>query len=96
MTGLSSYFQLTRYRRADGHPVFGPTPVGEGSVTTYLTRRPFFIASNGHVFAVASFQDGPPFTRAFEVDGLNAAMVWGPEPLTLPFQGLGYLSDLGG
>ncbi len=47
VTGLNSYFQLTRYRRADGHPVFGPTPVGEGSVTTYLTRRPFFIASNG-------------------------------------------------
>ena len=96
VTGLNSYFQFTRYRRADGHPVFGPTPVGEGSVTTYLTRRPFFITSNGRIFAVASFQDGPPFTRAFEVDGLTAAMVWGPEPLTLPFQGLSYLVDLGG
>jgi IPT/TIG domain/Putative Ig domain/S-layer homology domain len=96
VTGLNSYFQFTRYRRADGHPVFGPTQVGEGSVTTYLTRRPFFIASNGRIFAVASFQDGPPFTRAFEVDGLTAAMVWGPEPLTLPFQALSYLVDLGG
>ena len=96
VTGLNSYFQFTRYRRADGHPVFGPTPVGEGSVTTYLTRRPFFIASNGRIFAVAAFQDGPPFTRAFEVDGLSGAMVWGPEPLTLPAQALSYFADLGG
>jgi len=95
VTGLNSYFQFTRYRRADGHPVFGPTPVGEGSVTTYLTRRPFFITSNGRIFAVASFQDGPPFSRAFEVDGLSGAMVWGPEPLTLPLQGFSYLQDLG-
>jgi hypothetical protein len=96
VTGLNSYFQFTRYRRADGHAVFGPTPVGDGSVAFYsFNRRPFFIASNGHIFAVASFQDAP-ISRAFEADGLTGAMVWGPEPLTLPFQGSAYLEDLGG
>ena len=96
VTGPNSYFQFTRYRRADGHAVFGPTPVGNGSVAYYFNdQRPFFIASNGRVFAVASFQEAP-FTRAFEVDGLTGTMVWGPEPLTLPAQGLSYLEDLGG
>jgi hypothetical protein len=97
VTGLNSYFQFTRYRRADGHAVFGPTPAGDGLVATYgLSRRPFFITSNGRIFAVASFQGGPPFTRAFEVDGQTGAMVWGPEPLTLPSRGLSYILDLGG
>jgi hypothetical protein len=95
-TGLNSHLQFTRYRRADGHAVFGPTPVADGAANAYYVRRPFFIAANGRIFAVARFQDPQPFTGAFEVDGMTGATVWGPEPLALPLQGLAYLMDLGG